>query len=230
MKFTAHASSSAGNLYSLTEDGLTLAIECGLRFPALRAALDFNVAALDGLLLSHHHGDHSRSCRDVMRAGVDIWASGQTWDALKLDGPHQKFLVPKVRVMVGPWAVVPFDLRHDAPGTLGFVVVAPSSETLVFVCDTAYSPYTFPAAEIIAVEVNHSEEILRASELHPAQKRRSRENHMSLERAIRLLQANDLSKTREIHLLHLSDGHGDAEGFRKAVAAATGKPVYVAPK
>ena len=73
-------------------------------------------------------------------------------------------------------------------------------------------------------------EILHKSDVSPEHKKRVLRNHMGLERAIELLQANDLSKTREIHLLHLSDGHSDAEGFKQAVAAATGKPDSVAPK
>lgn len=229
--FTAHYSSSTGNLYSVTENGRSLAIECGVRFPLMRQALDFGVSRLDGVLLSHYHGDHAMSCKEVMRAGVDVWASEETWDDLELDGPHRKFLAPKRLVNIGPWTVMPFDLRHDTEGTLGFIVESPARETLVFVCDTAYSPYTFPpTTEIYALECNYSAEILRKSDVPVEYKKRVIRNHMGLERVIQLLQANDLSRTREIHLLHLSDGHSDAEGFREAVAAATGKPVYVATK
>jgi hypothetical protein len=53
---------------------------------------------------------------------------------------------------------------------------------------------------------------------------------MSLERVIETLEVTDLSKVREIHLLHLSDAHSDADRFRREVEAATGKPVHVAPK
>lgn len=42
------------------------------------------------------------------------------------------------------------------------------------------------------------------------------------------LKANDLSKVREIWLLHLSDGNSDAERFKREVMELTGKPVYIA--
>jgi len=229
MTFTAHHSSSAGNLFSVAEDGHTLAIECGVRFPVMREALSFGVSRLDGVLVSHHHGDHAKSCKEVMRAGVDVWASAETWEVLGLNGSHRKLLIPKRQVHIGRWTVMPFDLRHDVPA-LGFIIVSPARETLVFVCDTAYSPYTFPPAEIYALECNYSREILLKSEVAVEHKKRVMRNHMGLERVIDLLRANDLSRTREIHLLHLSDAHSDAEGFQQAVAAATGKPVYVAPK
>ncbi|MHB8928914.1 MAG: MBL fold metallo-hydrolase, partial [Bacillota bacterium] len=59
-------------------------------------------------------------------------------------------------------------------------------------------------------------------------KNRVIKNHMSIERALDMLRANDLGQVREIHLLHLSDGNSDAEAFRRQVQELTGKPVYVA--
>ncbi len=43
-----------------------------------------------------------------------------------------------------------------------------------------------------------------------------------------MLQANDLSRVEEIHLLHLSDAHADEVEFRNAVEKAVGRPTYVA--
>lgn len=230
MEFTAHSSSSAGNLYSVTEADRTLGIECGVRFPVMREALGFAVSQLDGVLVSHYHGDHSRSVKDVVRLGVDVWASKGTWNHLGIDNPHCRILTAKQQVKVGSWTVLPFDLIHDAEGTMGFIVVSPARETLVFITDTAYSPYTFPPAEIFAVECNYSYEILSRSDVSEQHKRRVMRNHIGLERVIQLLQTNDLSRTREIHLLHLSDTNSNAEEFKRAISAATGKPVYVAQK
>jgi phosphoribosyl 1,2-cyclic phosphodiesterase len=52
--------------------------------------------------------------------------------------------------------------------------------------------------------------------------------HMSIEQTREMLLSNDLSKVREIWLIHLSDSNSDAEAFRDDIQAATGKPVYVA--
>lgn len=51
---------------------------------------------------------------------------------------------------------------------------------------------------------------------------------MSLETVKGFLAANDLSRVREIWLLHLSDDHSDAERFRREVMELTGKEVHVA--
>lgn len=53
-------------------------------------------------------------------------------------------------------------------------------------------------------------------------------SNMGIERAIDLLQANDLSRVTEVHLMHRSDSNRHADQFRQLVARATGKPVYVA--
>ena len=59
---------------------------------------------------------------------------------------------------------------------------------------------------------------------------RTAKNHMSLERLLDMLKANDLSKVQKITLLHLSDANSDEVMFKEAVAKATGVPVEVAAK
>jgi len=59
---------------------------------------------------------------------------------------------------------------------------------------------------------------------------RTAHNHMSLERLLDLLKANDLSKVERITLLHLSDANSDEQEFKLAVERATGIPVDVAAK
>lgn len=56
MTFESYASSSAGNLYSITDGKTTLLIECGLPKKKLLKALDFNLLKINACLLSHSHG------------------------------------------------------------------------------------------------------------------------------------------------------------------------------
>ncbi len=232
MEFRAFASSSGGNLYLVTEEGCRpLMIEAGLPMKAIRRALPISVTALGGCLISHNHDDHSHSVADLMRASVDVYASAGCWDALGLIGGHRAVAVkPDVEFLVGRWRVLPFDLRHDAEGCLGYLVGAPSGERLLFAIDTAYVPYRFDGLTLIAIECNYSAELLYASGASGDHKARILRSHLSLERVITMLESNDLSRVREIHLLHLSDGHSDAPAFKAAVEAATGKPTHCAPR
>ena len=81
---------------------------------------------------------------------------------------------------------------------------------------------------------NWSEELLRknaeSGSVESNRASRTIRNHMSLERLIEMLKANNLSQVREIHLLHLSDANSDESEFKLKVQEATGVPVYVAAK
>lgn len=231
MDFRPYASSSAGNLYAVESGRDVLLIDPGLRMAEIRQALGFGVSRACGCLITHSHGDHARAAPDMLRAGVDCYASSGTWEALGVRGHHRAHsLAPRQEVGIGPFRVLPFDTRHDAEGSLGFLIGAPDGDRLLFAVDTAYLPYRVANLTHIAVEANFSAEALSASPAHPARKLRTMRSHMSIERLVEALKSNDLSRVREIHLLHMSADHGDGAAFRAAVQRATGKPTYVAPR
>ena len=233
MIFQPISSSSAGNLYLLRDGDHSLAIECGIRFAEMQRALKHRVTALDGILLSHEHKDHSRAVKDVLRAGAEVYALEETLENLGAIGengnhnavPIDPFDAFKVK---DHWHVMAFDTRHDVP-SLGFLIQC-GKEKLLYVTDTAYVPYRFQGLTMIAIEANYSEAILRESDENPTRKLRSLKYHMSIERVLGFLAVNDLSALREIWLLHLSDAHSDEELFKRLVEEATGKPVFVAGK
>ena len=228
MEFTAHASSSAGNLYTVSDGESRLVIDPGVRPAELDRALGWGVSTLAGCLVSHHHGDHARAVGKVMKRGVTVYASLQTLEHLRIHGYHRTMtLVPLREVEIGSWRVLPLDLRHDADGALGFLI-GRGDDRLLYACDTGWVPYRFTGLTHIAVEANYSLPLLRESDTPVAQKRRVLRYHMGIERVLDLLEANDLSKVREIWLLHLSDRHSDAQAFRDQVACQTGIPTYVA--
>lgn len=238
IEFRALASSSEGNAYLVTHEGSApLLIDCGIRFAEIQQALDFKVSGLAGCLISHAHGDHCKAVKDLLKMGVDCFASPQTWDSLQIFN-HQAWNARHMErwpIRETGWAITPFDAVHDLEGTLGFVVDHKvSGERLVYLTDSAYSRHRFEGVTIFAVECNHSSEIMRdrarSGSLDTDRYKRVSTTHMSVERLIGMLEANDLSQCREIHLLHLSDGNSDERAFKEKVQAATGVPTFVAAK
>lgn len=233
IEFTAIASSSAGNAYTLTDGHTRLLLDCGLPWKELQRRLQFRTSDLAGILCSHEHGDHSKGLKDAMRAGLDVYASAGTYDALKLSGNRRHDITARKRFDIGTWRILPFQAVHDAADPLGFLLASEAGKVL-FLTDSAYCVHTFRGLTHICIECNHSIELLReqvgADELSLARKRRLMHSHMSLERLQEMLEANDLSQVREIHLLHLSDAHSDAELFQRTIMRQTGKPVLVAPR
>lgn len=232
MEIRVLASSSAGNCYMVDDGQTRLLLEAGIHYQDIQRGIGFAVSSLAGVLVSHEHGDHSRAIADVMRAGVDVYASQGTIDALGLTGHRLRPVNALQQFQVGTWTVLPFDAVHDAAEPLGFVLASTTGAKLLYFTDSAYCRYRFKGLTHLMVEANYSAEILRrnvdSGALHPAQYRRVLRNHMSLERLLDMLAANDLSRVREIWLLHLSDGNADEDAFKTAVERATGKPVYVA--
>lgn len=230
IKFLAYASGSSGNLYTVSDGQTTVMIECGLPWRKVRELLGFNTSSLAGALLSHSHGDHSKSAKDAARAGLDIYASKSTLDALDISD-HHRFEISEAAFTIGTWIVMPFRTVHDSEGSLGFYMAGNYGERFLYLTDSAYSPVKFKDLSVIAVECNNIESILseniQKGYLPSVVGRRVRRNHLSLENVITMLKSNDLSKCRRIYLLHLSDGNSDEQRMKLEVQQATGIPVEV---
>ena len=168
----------------------------------------------------------------MLKAGVDIFASGETIQSMGLDGHRVNTVTHGVQFQVGTFVVLPFELQHDVPNTGYLLYSTITKEKLAFITDSYYCKYTFTGLTHIMLEVNHSYEILDRNvangSLPIAQKKRLIQSHMSLKNAKKFLQANDLSKVQEIILIHLSEGNSDAALFKREIQQITGKPVYVA--
>ncbi len=230
---TALASSSAGNAYLIQDGRSPLLLDCGLSYRELQRATGYKLTGLAGCLVGHEHGDHSKAAADLMRAGVDCYMSTGTAEALGLTGHRLRVVKALEQVQIGDWTVLPFDTVHDAAEPLGFLI-AGEGEKVLYLTDTAYCPYRFTGLTRIMIECNYSREILdrnvESGKLHPGMRRRLLRSHMSLDRVLDFLAANDLSRVREIVLLHLSDGNSDAGEFKRQIQAATGRMVTVAEK
>jgi phosphoribosyl 1,2-cyclic phosphodiesterase len=225
------ASSSAGNAYLVTDGRSPLLLDCGLAYRELQWATSHRLTGLAGCLLSHEHMDHAKAAADLMRAGVDCYMSQGTADALGLSGHRLRVVKPLQQVQIGAWAVLPFEAVHDAAEPLGFLVATQGAK-LLYLTDSAYCKYRFRGLTHVLIECNHAADILQANvesgAVPAAMKRRVMRSHMSLSTVRGFLKANDLSQVREIWLIHLSSQNSNAEKFKTAVQALTGKPVYIA--
>ena len=232
--FTSIASGSTGNCYLVRSSrGGTGLIELGIPWKKILPAIDFQASALDFALVSHSHGDHSKTVKNALSAGVEVYLSLDTASALGVLEHHRTNIVyPDKPVDVGgwKWQVLPFSLEHDSP-TLGFVI-SDGEDKLLFVPDTAYVKNRFQGITIAALECNHISEILINNVIDhglPAVvARRIRRNHMSLENLLDMIKANDFSKCRQLWLIHLSDGNSCEETMKRKIQELTGIPTYFA--
>lgn len=232
IEITPLASGSRGNAYHITDGQTPLLIECGIPYRDIQKGFDFHMSDVAGCLITHEHGDHSKSAKDVMKGAIDIYASKGTFEKLALSGHHIKPVRAREQFKLGTWAILPFDVEHDVSEPLGYLLMNQVGEKLLFATDTYYIKYKFQRLTHIMVEANYSIEILneniKAGRVPGVMKRRLLRSHFSLEHVKDFLRANDLSAIREIWLLHLSDNNSDAAKFKREIEELTGKMVFIA--
>ena len=232
MEIKVFASGSSGNAYLVSDEKTTLLLDAGIPLREIQVACGFKVRMIDGCLITHSHKDHSKAAEGLARLGVDIYSSQGTIDACRLTGHRINTVKALEGITIGTFKVLPFDVQHDAPEPLGFLIESTTTgERLLYFTDTYYIKYRFERLTHIMAECNYSKEAMLRSieagyipiELVP----RLVKSHMSLEHFIEMLKANDLKEVRQIYLLHLSDNNSDEEKFREEVQKATGAEVYV---
>ncbi len=225
------ASGSRANCYRVSDGRTALLLECGLPFAQLRQALGFRLSEFGGCLLSHEHGDHAKAAHELMKAGLDVYTSAGTAEVLRLEGHRLNIVRARERFEVGTWTVMPFETVHDAREPLGFLLTS-GPDRVLFATDTAYIRYRFPGLTHIMLEANYDLPMLRANVasglVDREVKRRVLRSHMSIDTACEFLRANDLSRVREIILMHLSDDNSDAAAFKRRVEGVVGRVVRVA--
>lgn len=224
-------SSSSGNSYLLNTTEECLMLECGVRYKSIFAALDFKIKNIVGCLVSHEHKDHSGFIKDIVKAGINVYSSAGTFEAIGIKSHRIKVVKAGEQFTVGGFTVLPFEIEHDCVEGLGYLIQHEEMGKLLFATDTFYIRYSFTGLNIIMVECNYSKQILdnnlRAGLVEKIQARRLIKSHFSLERVKEFLQANDLSEVKKIFLIHLSNKNSNAKLFKEEIEKLFGIPVEI---
>ena len=209
MRFQSLASSSQGNAYIVSDDCTHILLECGVSHKKLQELCGFRVTALDGCIVSHEHKDHCRCVEKILASGVPVYLSQGTARALELPETLLDLATEMEsgkQFSIGSLDVLPFSTFHDAQEPLGFVMQSRvDGNILAFATDTVNLPYNFPGVNLLAVEANFQQDVLDRCERMPEKTRHRVSNtHMEIDKLCQCLRRMDLSRCREIYLLHLS--------------------------
>jgi phosphoribosyl 1,2-cyclic phosphodiesterase len=226
-------SNSAGNSYILeAANGEALIVECGVRFDKIKAALHYRIDRIAGCLITHSHGDHCKAVKDVLKAGIKVWATPGEHEAMGTFEHHNAIFSRYKGFSVGNFEVIAFKIIHDTPEPVGYLIRHDECGTVLFLTDTVYSPFRFSGLNNMIVEANYCDKILdqrvRDGENPKFVRDRVIQSHLSIDNCKDLLHANDLSQVNNIVLIHLSDGNSDAKRFQREVQEVTGKTVHIA--
>lgn len=222
---------SSGNCYLLYNKEEVLLLECGVSFKRIKEELNFDFSKVVGCLVTHEHGDHNKAIKEVLSAGVKVFASKGTLEASSVIEHHNSNIIrAKKLYQIGGFKIIPFDIRHDVKEPLGFLINHSECGTTLFLTDSFYSPYRFNGLNNLIIEANFCEDIIDAKLKFDRKFLRDRvlKSHLSIQKCIDLLNANDLTAVNNIVLIHLSDSNSNETEFQKKVQEATGKNTIVA--
>jgi phosphoribosyl 1,2-cyclic phosphodiesterase len=224
-----------GNCYLFEASTSTLIVECGVPFKEIKQALGFNLNKVAGAIITHEHKDHSKAVNDTLAAGINVWASNGTHNALGTINHHRSKIINNIETFhVGDFKILPFDVKHDCAEPLGFLIHHPECGNTLFITDSYYVGYTFNNLNNIIVEANYCWSIINkrieGGNMNGFVRDRVIQSHMNIDTTLQLLAANNLKAVNNIVLIHLSDGNSDEKEFKKRVINATGKIVHVASK
>lgn len=246
MTLTVIGSGSAGNCYILQNETEALIIEAGLPFDKdVKKALGWDTSKIKAVIISHAHNDHAGYAAQYTAAGIKVMALPDTIERKHL-GMFATPYKPGHGFKVGGFKVLPFPLIHyNTDGTrcpnCGFLITHEETGRICFFTDCEsfsrevetkdgirYQPYDFPNVTHWMMEANYDDFILNRSHLEDFIKDRIRKSHMSLRNCLKVAKRVDLHCTREILLIHLSDGNSDDRKFVREIRKATHKRVYAA--
>lgn len=240
-------SGSKGNGYVLQNENEALVIEAGVSFSKLSETVSHNLMKISGCIITHEHGDHAKHADKYIKSGIEIFMSKGTNDIMKkgetkascLSEHVQTSILEKEKIKkIGRFSVIPFKVKHDAEEPLGFVINHPEIGNVLFVTDTYYiteqdyKEFSFININHFIIEANYCDTIVKRNfslgKIHPANYYRLFKSHMSIQSTLKILKMNDISKCRNIVLIHLSDRNSDAASFKKQVEMQTGIPTVIA--
>lgn len=233
------ASGSKGNCTAVTTNAEIILLDVGVNFGTLQRALNFKNPI--SVFLTHEHSDHvnKSTLAELLKRGVEVYMTEGTAQALKLKPRHNlKIFEPlgvgyfEQDILNDEITVYADKVAHDAAEPVGFWVEAPvdaygnRSGVVAYVTDTDEVPYEI-LPQIMIIEANHDTETLLAADIDAHQKQRILHNHLSIEKVAKYFKNADKEFLQEVHLIHISKRHGNAEKFRQIVQEIVGDNVKV---
>ena len=234
MKLTVLGSGSDGNGYVLHNANEALVIECGKHYGAAMKTIAHDRRKVVGCIVTHEHGDHSRYVNEYLNAVIPVAMTAGTMEALSESGKLKSPFKPVVcrhreTMYCGNFEVTPFHVHHDAAEPVGFHIWHPDCGGIVFLTDSDTLAERFEAPSHIMIECNYDIDVLQSNTKLPQEtKDRIIDTHMSYNHCIDTLRNMDLSRCRQVVLIHLSNDNSLEAQFVEGVRAATGKPTVAA--
>ena len=231
LRFASLGSGSRGNALLLETPHVRLLIDCG--FPAREiekrlAKLSVDPQTLDGILVTHEHGDHIRGLGALARRyALPVWMTAGTYrnacygELPSLNGIdcHAGWF------SFGDLEVLPFPVPHDAREPCQFLFQA-GGRRLGLLTDTGHvTPHIrahLQGCDGLVLEFNHDREMLVNGPYPPSLQARvgGSQGHLSNDQASGLLRQLSCESVQYLLASHLSEKNNTRSRVEQAVSEA----------
>jgi phosphoribosyl 1,2-cyclic phosphodiesterase len=213
-------SGSAGNSALVATDHCKILIDGGLSARQIALRLEqcgVTLEQLDGVLLTHEHGDHVCGLEVLCRKlDVPIYCNALTAEAIRCGGGaldryrNWRIFRTGAEFAICDILVQTFPVPHDAVDPIGFAFYAGSS-SLGFITDLGYATKMIVErlrkVHTLVIETNHDEKLLQNDKHRPwpvKQRIQSRHGHLSNNAAATVIEELLPGKIERVVLGHLS--------------------------
>lgn len=226
------SSSSKGNIHILENGQTTILLDCGIKFQRLSEIL--NPLNIDGVLITHEHGDHIGGCKSLSEnKKVTFYGTKETLEYIKVPEFSKVPLEPFKTYKIGTFNIVPFEVKHDAVHPVNYLIKDTlTGAQMLYITDTGYiDNLKFKDIDYILIECNfdenwYSQEVIDSLEPEEAKIRNfrgkrllSKEGHLSIQKTIRALEGIINHNTKKIILCHVSHNYEKYKEFESRMKA-----------
>jgi phosphoribosyl 1,2-cyclic phosphodiesterase len=231
MRFASLGSGSRGNSLIVDAGDTRLLLDCGFSARSVKARLarlSVLPEEIDGILLTHEHGDHVGGVfRFSGCFGIPVYMTHGTHAAMPpADVPAECRLIDgHAGFSIGDVEVTPFPAPHDAREPIQFIVSDGLRRLGVLTDCGTITPHVasvLQGCHALVLECNHDPDLLAASDYPAMLKRRITGDfgHLGNAQAASLLRRIDTAALRHIVAAHLSQHNNRPDLARKALAQA----------
>ena len=232
MKLSVLGSGSTGNAVLLVANGTRVLVDAGLSAREIARRMNQlgeDPNSLDGILITHEHGDHAGGLRVLMKdLDCPVYISAKTHNAYVLESPASGFVNDERRrradalrdrmveidsgqdFRIGAIDFHPFTVPHDAVDNFGFTAThngVKVATLMDFGHVTTLIAQQLRGCAAIVIESNHSRDMLKTVENYPwelKQRILSRLGHLSNEDVAEWLVDGFDGQASHVVLAHLS--------------------------
>ena len=228
------SSSSKGNIHILENEDTCLLLDCGINFN--RISLVLNSRKIDGVLITHEHGDHISGCESISQnKNTSFYGTKETLDRVNVPNFMKRPVQAFTTVQIGSFKIVPFEVKHDAVHPVNYLIKDTiSGAQLLYITDTGYiDNLIFKDIDYFLIECNFDEEWYQKEELTRTEEIKSKRllsmnGHLSIQKTIRVLKNSVNHNTKKIILCHISSGFKNYLEFQNRVQELFPKQKVVA--